>query len=122
MDEAEKALVAEGQAAGAPGQPPPGGEPEEAVPPLGDAVMEIEDDEEHEQMKIVRDYKRPEQRQDPLWSQKDLQRCHALQVGVLTTRPQDAQLGMVTSIVPEGTILSPAALGCLVDTPKLLLL
>ncbi|CAL5220560.1 g2597 [Coccomyxa viridis] len=61
MDEAEKALIAEGQAAG---QPPPGEAPEEAVPPpaSGDAVMEIEDDEEPEQMKIVRDYKRPEQR------------------------------------------------------------
>ena len=64
MDEAEKALIAEANAAGAPGQPPPGGEPEEAVPPpaTGDAIMEIEDDEEP--MKIVRDYKRPEQRQD----------------------------------------------------------
>ena len=62
MDEAEKALIAEGQAAGAPGQPPPGEEPEEAPPATGDAVMEIEDDEEPEQMKIVRDYKRPEQR------------------------------------------------------------
>ena len=64
MDEAEKALIAEGQAAGAPGQPPPGETPEELVPApaTGDAVMEIEDDEEPEQMNIVRDYKRPEQR------------------------------------------------------------
>ena len=64
MDEAEKALIAEANAAGVPSQPPPGEEPEETVPPAsGDAVMEIEDDEEP--MKIVRDYKRPDQRQDP---------------------------------------------------------
>lgn len=64
MDDAEKALIAEGQAAGMPRQPPPGEEPEEAgaPPATSDAVMEIEDDEELEQMKIVRDYKRPEQR------------------------------------------------------------
>jgi hypothetical protein len=63
MDETERALMAEANAAGGlPGQAPAGGE---ALPPpaTGDAVMEIEEDEEPEQMKIVRDYKRPEQRQ-----------------------------------------------------------
>ena len=53
--------MAEANAAGAPAQPPA---PEDGLPPpaTGDAVMEIEDDEEPEQMKIVRDYKRPEHR------------------------------------------------------------
>ena len=61
MDETERALMAEANAAGAPAQPPA---PEDGLPPpaTGDAVMEIEDDEEPEQMKIVRDYKRPEHR------------------------------------------------------------
>lgn len=66
MDETERALMAEANAAGGlPGQAPAGGEPDEALPPpaTGDAVMEIEEDEEPEQMKIVHDYKRPEQRQ-----------------------------------------------------------
>ena len=71
MDEAERALIAEADAAdaaaadGMPNQAPAGGEPEEAQPPpsTGDAVMDLEDEEEPEQMKIVRDYKRPEQRQ-----------------------------------------------------------
>ena len=67
MDETERALMAEANAAagGLPGQPPAGEEPDAALPPpaTGDAVMEIEEDEEPEQMKIVRDYKRPEQRQ-----------------------------------------------------------
>lgn len=62
MDATERALMAEANAVGAPAQPP---EASPLPPATGDAVMEIEDDEEPEQMKIVRDYKRPEHRHAP---------------------------------------------------------
>ena len=109
MDETERALMAEANAAGAAAQPP-----EEGLPPpaTGDAVMEIEDDEEPEQMKIVKDYKRPEHRH-----------AHAIYMHPLTStwplkHASSLRLEMVSSGVEQPRVVKKARATCLNRLPQ----
>lgn len=113
MDETERALITEANAAGAPGQPPAGGEPDQALPPpaTGDAVMEIEEDEEPEQMKIVRDYKRPEQRQAIPLLRTQSSLCDPSQPLFLPPKPLHDQYSKPLSIAhgPNGPLVRESA-------------
>lgn len=57
MDETERAMLAEANAAANGGVRPP---PAQAAAAADDDVMEIEAEPEPEQIRIVRDYKRPD--------------------------------------------------------------